>query len=215
MLIGPLLSDAARPEFPKVTSAHDNHSWLSISYSGGLSQLWQNSPFCDKFCDKTVVQNYINCDKDINISGWRKKMAASRSSEMCRNKEIFSPSKIPSFYLKSFQITLLFPAIRNLHFAVDFCLCRCMFSLIGISNTWTGLDKQMIFFLQPERSLLLNSEILQRIESQASQFQNCERLMRKTCFPRLFFVLLLTRAFSLITLFVRVSRESDFSPGNT
>ena len=70
-----LFADAARYELSKVISAHDKHHWLSMSYKGDLSQLWQNRAFCDKFCDKTVAQNCIRCDKVINISGWRKKTA--------------------------------------------------------------------------------------------------------------------------------------------
>ena len=61
-----------------------------------------------------------------------------------------------------------------------------MFSLTGISNTWTRPDKQLIFFLQPEYLFTLNSEIPQRTDSQSRKFQNYERLMRKPCFPRLF-----------------------------
>ena len=64
-----LFPDAEIPELPKVTYAHDKHTWLSISYKGDLSQLWQKMDFCDKFCDKTVAQNCTDCDEDLNFSG--------------------------------------------------------------------------------------------------------------------------------------------------
>ena len=178
--------DAARYELSKVISAHDKHHWLSMSYKGDLSQLWQNRAFCDKFCDKTVAQNCIRCDKVINISGWRKKTALLQSSEMCHDKVIFSPLKTRLFYLETFQFHLLFPALISEHFTIYFYHFGQVFSLIGISNTWTRPDKQLIFFLQPEYFFTLNSEIQQRIDSQSRKFENCERLMRKPCFPRLF-----------------------------
>ena len=115
-----LFSDAARYELSKVISAHDNHHWLSISYKGDLSQLWQNRAFCDKFCDKTVAQNCIRCDKVINISGWKKKTALLQSSEMCHDKVIFSSLKTRLFYLETFQFHLLFPALISQHFAIYF-----------------------------------------------------------------------------------------------
>ena len=157
-----------------------------MSYKGDLSQLWQNRAFCDKFCDKTVAQNCIRCDKVINISGWRKKTALLQSSEMCHDKVIFSPLKTRLFYLETFQFHLLFPALISEHFTIYFYHFGQVFSLIGISNTWTRPDKQLIFFLQPEYFFTLNSEIQQRIDSQSRKFENCERLMRKHCFPRLF-----------------------------
>ena len=153
-----------------------------------LSQLWQNRAFCDKFCDKTVAQNCIRCDKVINISGWKKKTALLQSSEMCHDKVIFSPLKTRLFYLETFQFHLLFPALLSQHFTIYFYHFGQVFSLIGISNTWTRPDKQLIFFLQPEYFFTLNSEIPQRINSQSRKFENYERLMRKPCFPRLFFV---------------------------
>ena len=159
-----------------------------MSYKGDLSQLWQNRAFCDKFCDKTVAQNCIRCDKVINISGWRKKTALLQSSEMCHDKVIFSPLKTRLFYLETFQFHLLFPALISEHFTIYFYHFGQVFSLIGISNTWTRPDKQLIFFLQPEYFFTLNSEIPQRTDSQSRKFQNYERLMRKPCFPRLFFV---------------------------
>lgn len=115
-----LFPDAARYELSKVISAHDNHHWLSISYKGDLSQLWQNRAFCDKFCDKTVAQNCIRCDKVINISGWKKKTALLQSSEMCHDKVIFSSLKTRLFYLETFQFHLLFPALISQHFAIYF-----------------------------------------------------------------------------------------------
>ena len=108
-----LFPDAARHELSKVISAHDNHHWLSTSYEGVLSQLWQNRDFCDKNCDKTVAQNCSNCDKNLNFSGWKKKMALSQSSEMCRDKVIFSFSKTRLFYLETFQVHSLFPAFKS------------------------------------------------------------------------------------------------------
>jgi hypothetical protein len=49
------------------------------------------------------------------------------------------------------------------------------------------MDKQSVFFLQPENFLKLNSEIPQRADSQSRKFENYETLMRKPCFSRLFF----------------------------
>ena len=117
---GGLFPDAARYELSKVISAHDKHHWLSMSYKGDLSQLWQNRAFCDKFCDKTVAQNCIRCDKVINISGWKKKTALLQSSEMCHDKVIFSSLKTRLFYLETFQFHLLFPALISQHFAIYF-----------------------------------------------------------------------------------------------
>ena len=108
-----LLADAARHELSKVISARDNYHWLSMSYEGVLSQLWQNRDFCDKNCDKTVAKNCSNCDKNLNFSGWKKKMALSQSSEMCRDKVIFSFSKTRLFYLETFQVHSLFPAFKS------------------------------------------------------------------------------------------------------
>ena len=53
-----------------------------------------------------------------------KKTALSQSSEMCREKEIFSPSKTSLLYLEIFQVNTLFPAFISLSIlgSVDRCL---------------------------------------------------------------------------------------------
>ena len=61
----------------------------------------------------------------------------------------FHPWK-PVFYLETFQFHLLFPTLISEHFTIYFYHFGQVFSLIGISNTWTRPDKHLIFFLQPE-----------------------------------------------------------------
>ena len=170
MLIGPLLSDAARPEFPKVTSAHDNHSWLSISYMGSLSQLWQNSPFCDKFCDKTVVQNYINCDKDINISGWRKKRLLRGPRKCVAIRRFFHPRKSLHFILNHSKLHCFFqPSETCILPSISVYADACLVWLVYLIHELDWTSKWSFFFNQkdPNYSIVrFNKELnLKRVSS--------------------------------------------------
>ena len=86
------------------------HTTTIIDYQWVTRAFCRN---CDKNCDKTVAQNCSNCDKNLNFSGWKKIMALSQSSEMCRDKVIFSFSKTRLFYLETFQVHSLFPAFKS------------------------------------------------------------------------------------------------------
>ena len=163
-----------------------------------IDYQWVTRAIC-RSCDKiglsvtnSVTKLSLRIASDVTRSSIslveRKKTALLQSSEMCHDKVIFSSLKTRLFYLETFQFHLLFPALISEHFTIYFYHFGQVFSLIGISNTWTRPDKQLIFFLQPEYFFTLNSEIPQRTDSQSRKFQNYERLMRKPCFPRLFFV---------------------------
>ena len=120
-----------------------------MSYEGVLSQLWQNRDFCDKNCDKTVAQNCSNCDKNLNFSGWKKKMALSQSSEMCRDKVIFHSRKHAYFILKHSKFTRFFlPSRASISPSISSSEDRCLVWLVYLIHEPDRTSNWSFFFNQ-------------------------------------------------------------------
>ena len=64
----------------------------------------KNNVFCDKFCDKNEVRNFIRRDEDSVFRVKGKRIAQSRSLENCRDKVISQSRDNSISYLESFHI---------------------------------------------------------------------------------------------------------------
>ena len=100
----------------------------------------------------------------------------------------FHPWKPVYFILKHSNLTCFFqPSSARISLSVFGSVDRCLVWLVYLihepdrTSNWSFFFNQNTFFT-------LNSEITHRVDSQSRKFENYERLMRKPCFPRLFFV---------------------------
>ena len=141
-------------------SEHDKQDWLSISYKGVLSRVWQNTRFCDKNCDKFFPEKFriTNNTQLFRVKGERK--ALSKSSEICHENVMFQSLKSILSYLESFQNQIAtqrftFPWIPDF---VDDCLVRLVYLIHEPNRT---SDESFSFNPKNYLARIIDSTMLQ------------------------------------------------------